>query len=644
MKLPRLPAEMPDLPVRSFARIAATDLLRGRGRVRSARAHLDAAVAWLERAHDHGTDGGVSYGYSVYGGWRPNYRETSGYIAVTFFDLARALDRPDLAERAVRIADWCVRVQNEDGGVANPHFTNDGIVFDTGQVLLGLVRAWDETGEERFRRAAEKAGDWLVRVADDEGRWTRFTHKGVPHVYNARVAWALVQLHLRAPSDDRLRVARANLDWAVSQQRGPWYERCAFEEGKAPFTHTIAYAMRGLLEAGLLLDEPAYIASARRAADGIVQLVDARGFVPGQIDTEGRPAARYCCLTGNAQLSIVLSKLASLPPDADRGASDTDRAVYADAATRTLRYVMACQDLDTDDLDVRGAIKGSQPAWGRYSRMTFPNWPTKFFIDALLAADLAALRRVKILNGEFDVLTLDETVDEVEAMITRGERGWLCTVNVAILMAMRDDPDLARFVEKARLVVADGQPLVWASRSADAPLPERVTGVDLIEHLCARAAARGLGVYLLGATREVVEKTAQRLRERYPGLDIRGVADGYFGPDEAAARADAVRESGAEILIVAMGVPRQERFIEAQWERLGASFAIGVGGSFDVISGLRARAPVVLQRLSLEWAFRMAQEPRRLAGRYFTTNTRFIYLAGRDAVARDGAKHRKRPA
>jgi N-acetylglucosaminyldiphosphoundecaprenol N-acetyl-beta-D-mannosaminyltransferase len=180
--------------------------------------------------------------------------------------------------------------------------------------------------------------------------------------------------------------------------------------------------------------------------------------------------------------------------------------------------------------------------------------------------------------------------------------------------------------------VADGQPLIWASHLTKQPLPERVTGIDLIDELCARAARESIGVYFLGASDKIVRATADVLRSRHPGLDVRGCADGYFGSDEAPARARAVAASGAELLFVAMGVPRQEYFIEEQWEHLGARVVIGVGGSFDVIAGLRKRAPVFIQRAGLEWAYRVAQEPRRLFKRYLITNSQFIGLMSWTAV------------
>ena len=239
---------------------------------------------------------------------------------------------------------------------------------------------------------------------------------------------------------------------------------------------------------------------------------------------------------------------------------------------------------------------------------------------------LAMTRRVRCLNARFDALTLPETVEAIFSMLAKGPHGWLCTVNVAILMMMRSDERLQAFVDRAVLTVADGQPLVWLARLLGDPLPERVTGIDLVDRVCARAAREGKRVYLLGATHDIVAEAAKRLRARHAGLRI-DYGDGYFGPSEAVARAARVRATGAQILFVGMGVPRQERFLEEQWETLRVRLAIGVGGSFDVLAGARLRAPGLVQKMGLEWLFRLAQEPGRLYRRYRVTNGEFLRLA-----------------
>jgi hypothetical protein len=142
----------------------------------------------------------------------------------------------------------------------------------------------------------------------------------------------------------------------------------------APSTHTIAYTLEGLLGAGLLLDEGRYVDAARRGAEAALRHVRPDGFIPGQIDAGGQSAAGYSCLVGNCQLAVVWSRLH------ERFVEERFRS----GAVRALRYVMRCQDMDTAALDVRGAIKGSQPLWGRYASFAFPSWAAKFFIDAML--------------------------------------------------------------------------------------------------------------------------------------------------------------------------------------------------------------------------------------------------------------------
>jgi hypothetical protein len=361
--------------LKAFATPALRDLVGSRAPTKDPNDHLRAAVEWLERAHDRSPDDGVSYGYSIRGGWRPAYRETSGYIATTFLELSRQLDDVKYRARALRICRWLIGVQNEDGSISNPRFGDAGIVFDTGQVLFGLVRAYEETGEDPFRHGARRAADWLVKIADASGRWTRNEYLDTPHVYNTRTAWALLRMNQVAHDADRERVARVNLDWAVSEQRASgFFDHCAFAPGSPPFTHTIAYATRGLLESGLLIGETRYREAAERCARAALAHMRDDGFLPGQITVAGSGAASYCCLTGNCQFAIVWAKLYRATGD--------ER--FRQAALRALDYVMRCQDLRDANPDVRGGIKGSQPIWGHYAPFCFPNWATKFFIDAML--------------------------------------------------------------------------------------------------------------------------------------------------------------------------------------------------------------------------------------------------------------------
>ena len=173
---------MATFPLLTFARLAWGDTLGFPKEVCDTKlaTHTQATIEWLTRAHDRSNGGGVSYGFSLRGGWLPAYRETTGYILTTFYRAAYSLQRPDLADRATQMARWLVSVQNADGSFSNPKYGHEGIVFDTAQDLFGLVAAWENTREEAFLHAARRAGGWLIQVADADGVWTQFEHKNTP--------------------------------------------------------------------------------------------------------------------------------------------------------------------------------------------------------------------------------------------------------------------------------------------------------------------------------------------------------------------------------------------------------------------------------------------------------------------------------
>lgn len=339
---------------------------------------IDAGLAWLCRAQDAGSDRGFSYGYTIKGGWQDSYIETTGYIIETFIEAAAQLGRADLADRAVEAGDWLLSVQLDDGSFPNPSVSpSNGLVFDTGQDLFGLLALAEYSDEDRFVQAAQRAAQWLVDVADEDNRWTRYTYNSSPHVYNTRVAWALTLAGQKFDCPSALEVAKANLDWACDQQvPNGWFENCAFSENEAPFTHNTAYAGRGLLEAGLLLGEERYVVAARRVAAAASRHLQPDGSLPGRIATNGRKVSNSVCLTGSAQFAIIWMKLHQIY----RGTE-----LYADALC-ALEAVGASQSTTGPD-ETRGALRGSNPVWGRYAPLGYPNWATKFFVEALLLAD-----------------------------------------------------------------------------------------------------------------------------------------------------------------------------------------------------------------------------------------------------------------
>ncbi|WP_307712297.1 WecB/TagA/CpsF family glycosyltransferase [Streptomyces sp. V4I23] len=221
-------------------------------------------------------------------------------------------------------------------------------------------------------------------------------------------------------------------------------------------------------------------------------------------------------------------------------------------------------------------------------------------------------------------LTLEGSMAAAEALIEDGGPYQHVVLNAAKVVQAHEDPDLARIIRSCSLVNADGQSVVWASRLLGQALPERVTGIDLMLALWRRAAEKGYGVYLLGAEPSVVEATARIAAEQ--GVKIAGYRDGYWDETQDQQVVAAVREARPDILFVAVPSPRKEYFLARYLEQLGCALAVGVGGSFDVVAGVRSRAPEWMRRAGLEWFHRLIQEPRRMFRRYVVGNTRFVLL------------------
>jgi N-acetylglucosaminyldiphosphoundecaprenol N-acetyl-beta-D-mannosaminyltransferase len=240
--------------------------------------------------------------------------------------------------------------------------------------------------------------------------------------------------------------------------------------------------------------------------------------------------------------------------------------------------------------------------------------------------------RSQILGCRIDRVNLDQAVAVCEEAIASRGFAQHMAINVSKLMALRADEHLRESVERCELVTADGQPIVWASRLLHDPLPSRVTGIDLMHGLLARSAAAGYRVYILGAKTEVVEAAVARIRVQHPGVAIVGHRNGYYADTEEPAVAAEIAASRPDILFVAMSSPRKEYFLLRYGRTLGVPVVMGVGGAIDVVAGVTRRAPEAMQRLGLEWLFRLAQEPRRLARRYAVTNSQFLVALAREVI------------
>lgn len=188
----------------------------------------------------------------------------------------------------------------------------------------------------------------------------------------------------------------------------------------------------------------------------------------------------------------------------------------------------------------------------------------------------------------------------------------IITANPIMIMAALEDPAYEVIMKEAELIVPDGTGVVWAAQKAGEPVAERVPGIELLHELLKEGQSRGWKVYLLGSTKEVIQETALRLTEQYPGTAIVGARDGYFGPEQDQEVIDGIRAVAPHLLFVARGLDTQEPWIHKHKQSLGVPLMMGVGGSFDVISGKTKRAPKAFQKLRMEWLYRVLSEPSRL--------------------------------
>jgi uncharacterized protein YyaL (SSP411 family) len=350
---------------------------------------------WLCRAQDASNDGGVARSYALgYNrffrkrGWLPSYPETTGYIIPTMFDYAKRTGREEFFARAVRMADWESDVQMPNGAVMGGTVDTSPTpaVFNTGQVLFGWVRAFEETGNERYLASAIRAGDFLLSVQDSDGAWRKSLSNYASgaiasYTYNTRSAWGMLLLAVASGKTGYRDAAVRNVEYALThQQPNGWFANNCLSDATQPLLHTIAYSLRGILEIGMALGNQDYVARVRKAADVLLSRQRPDGSLAGRFNGNWQPTVSYSCLTGNAQMGTVWAGLYR----------STGDARYLGALAAANRFTESVQWIGTGNPGLDGGISGSFPLHGHYGRFEVLNWATKFFADSLmLEADAA---------------------------------------------------------------------------------------------------------------------------------------------------------------------------------------------------------------------------------------------------------------
>jgi N-acetylglucosaminyldiphosphoundecaprenol N-acetyl-beta-D-mannosaminyltransferase len=243
------------------------------------------------------------------------------------------------------------------------------------------------------------------------------------------------------------------------------------------------------------------------------------------------------------------------------------------------------------------------------------------------------MSRIRLLNCPFDALDLEQTLTVIEAFIKERRPRQHVVINVAKLVDMKKDLELRSIIESCDLINADGMPIVWASKFLGQPLPCRIAGVDLFQHLVRLCAEKGYRPFFFGAREWVVKKVLETFVAQYPHLNIAGFRNGYFEPDEEQQIAEMIRATHADILFVGFSSPKKEKFLKRWMAVMSVPFCMGVGGSFDIIAGRTKRAPRWMQQASLEWFYRFLQEPERMWKRYLVTNTHFALLVLKEILS-----------
>ena len=345
---------------------------------------IDAGVAWLSLAQDRSAslDGGVARHFSLVSGWGPSYPETTGYIVPTMLKYAHLWRSAVVRSRAQRMLDWLVSIQFPDGGFQGGTVLDKPrvpVTFNTGQILLGLAGGVAEFGEP-YRDAMCRAADWLVRTQDPDGCWrkhpTPFAGPG-EKAYETHVAWGLFEAARMEPQRGYADAALANVQWALTKQReNGWLDDCCLGDPTQPLTHTLGYALRGIVEAYRFSSEPMLLTAACKTANGLLSALQINGILPGKLDALWRPTVAWACLTGTVQVAHCWMILYHFTGDEK----------YREAALAANRFVRRTIKV-TGPAETYGAVKGSYPVNGAYEKYEFLNWACKFCIDSNIAEE-----------------------------------------------------------------------------------------------------------------------------------------------------------------------------------------------------------------------------------------------------------------
>jgi len=335
---------------------------------------LNSLLRWILDAQQ--PDGGIAAYYSLLTGYSESYPEVTGYIVPTLYDFARVAGDRTAVVAAEQATQWLLSLQMSNGAFPGGLHGSEAqpSVFNTGQILQGLVRAHVETNRAEIQQAAIAAGDWLLKMQQLDGSWSgAAAYQNAAHTYYSMVAWALAVLSERAADRQYGLAAERNLDWVLSHfQPSGWIDGINLQ-GHPTYLHFIAYVLQGVLECGILRRRRDAVDAVARSAWVLLRKFETNKYLCGAYEEDFKAGQRFTCLTGDAQMSCVWLRLFEL----------TDDLRYFNAALKMnemLKQLVPARG----PRGIKGGVSGSFPVWGRYQPLRYISWGCKFFADALM--------------------------------------------------------------------------------------------------------------------------------------------------------------------------------------------------------------------------------------------------------------------
>lgn len=340
--------------------------------------HLHQTINWLiKSAHKKG---GSSAYHAPLVGWYKPYPETTGYIIPTLLDYHRFSEYKPAYETALEFGEWLLSIQSDEGywhAGQHPPQKPEASVFNTGQILFGLVALYKETNDKKWADSLEKTTEWLCKTINEKGHWTIGHYRGFNPTYYSRVAWAILLAADVLKNKTYQEKAVSVLDYLI-QKRNPngSFSGWGFDEHGPAFTHTIAYTLRGIIESSIKLENwSKYGGKTELAMEKFYNLAELKnGQLAGQYDEQFSTKVAYSCITGNFQIALCLMRWHETNEDLR----------LMDASSKLIEYSLKSQAKGFPLISKKGAIPGSKPIWGRYMMFRYPNWSAKFCADALL--------------------------------------------------------------------------------------------------------------------------------------------------------------------------------------------------------------------------------------------------------------------